>query len=79
MYMTSCFSGHWAETTAFQGDERNPKVLSAEKEQGFLDFMWSNLQRHVGGLFLSATLKELLDVDSNTMSGASLNSYYNSR
>ena len=59
MYMTSCFSGHWVETTELQNNL--PTVLAAAgSEEDSFGFVWSHSQRHAGGLFSSATISELI-------------------
>ncbi|KAI9924679.1 hypothetical protein AWENTII_009775 [Aspergillus wentii] len=59
LFMTSCYSGNWVETTEFQVNR--PTVLAATQadEESFA-FVWSHSQRHAGGLFSSATITELL-------------------
>ncbi|PLB41467.1 uncharacterized protein BDW47DRAFT_99117 [Aspergillus candidus] len=61
MFMTSCFSGHWVETTDFSGKNLTATTLAAaETEQEPFGFAWSNSQRHAGGLFSSAAISELV-------------------
>ncbi|KAI9928591.1 hypothetical protein MW887_001805 [Aspergillus wentii] len=61
IYMTSCYSGHWVETTEFQAIDLHPAVLAAaEKEQESFGLVWSNSQRHAAGLFSSATIGEIV-------------------
>lgn len=62
IFMNSCFSGHWVETTKFQGCQLKPVVLAAaEKEEESFGFAWSHSQRHAGGLFSSAAIAELMN------------------
>jgi hypothetical protein len=65
-YMTSCYSGHWVQTTEFQGSQLSPVILAAtEEEQESFGFVWSHSQRHAGGLFSSAAIAELLKEPSS--------------
>ena len=60
MFMTSCFSGHWVETTAFRGQQMTVLAAAKSDEESF-GFAWSHSQRHGGGVFSAATLSELLN------------------
>ncbi|KAL2829680.1 hypothetical protein BDW59DRAFT_170368 [Aspergillus cavernicola] len=61
MFMTSCFSGHWVETTEYRVAGLQPVVLAAaESDQESHGFVWTHSQRHAGGLFSAATITELL-------------------
>ncbi|KAE8151352.1 hypothetical protein BDV25DRAFT_171567 [Aspergillus avenaceus] len=61
IFMTSCYSGHWVETTEFNGSQLKPLILAASgRDQESFGFVWSHSQRHAGGLFSSATISELL-------------------
>ena len=61
MFMTSCFSGHWVETTEFKGRNLTPAILvAAETEEDSFGYVWSHSQRHAGGLFSSAAISELV-------------------
>lgn len=53
IYMTSCFSGHWVETTEFQGNNKPTVLAAAQPDQESFAFVWSLFQRHAGGLFFS--------------------------
>lgn len=59
MYMTSCFSGHWVETTELQNNKSTVLAAAGPEEDSF-GFVWSHSQRHAGGLFSSATVSELM-------------------
>jgi hypothetical protein len=66
MFMTSCYSGHWVETTEFQGNSLKPVILAAaEREEESFGFAWSHSQRHAGGLFSAATITELAQEPSS--------------
>lgn len=61
MFMTSCYSGHWVETTEFNGKNLRPAILvAAEKDQDSFGYVWSHSQRHAGGLFSSAAISEMV-------------------
>ncbi|KAL3477433.1 hypothetical protein BJX99DRAFT_226247 [Aspergillus californicus] len=61
MFMTSCFSGHWVETTEFRMAGLEPVVLAAtEPDDESFGFVWSHSQRHAAGLVSAATVPELL-------------------
>lgn len=51
MYMNSCYSGHWVETTEF--------AAGADPEESSFGCVWSHSQRHAGGLFSLPTTSEL--------------------
>ena len=77
IYMTSCFSGHWVETTEFQGRNLEPAILAAaNKQQESFGFAWSQSQRHAGGLFSSATLSELIKEPEVFLSGNDISREY---
>ena len=59
MYMTSCFSGHWVETTELKNN-KSTVLASAGPEEDLFGFVWSHSQRYAGGLFSSATISELM-------------------
>lgn len=78
IFMTSCFSGHWVETTDFQGKNLKPVILTGAEKDGrlffFFGYAWSHAQRHAGGLFSSTAVSELVKVpfhlpDKNTFHG----------
>lgn len=53
--MTSCYSGHWVETTEFQGPNN-----STEPDQESFGFSWSHSPTPCQGLFFTATITELI-------------------
>lgn len=73
--MTSCYSGHWVETTEFQGPNN-----STEPDQESFGFSWSHSPTPCQGLFFLGSfrsrqsylmmLKEALLVSINTLTHA---------
>jgi len=65
LFMTSCYSGHWVEYPRFQLD--NPPALMAGSgpEEETFSYALSHSQRHCGGFWTAAALKELMKGGAN--------------
>ncbi|KAI4170253.1 MAG: hypothetical protein LQ343_005136 [Gyalolechia ehrenbergii] len=72
LFMSSCFSGHWVVTPRFH--IRRPTIMAGArpKEETFA-WGFGASQRHAGGVYTSAFVKELLQEPSGIPAGADAN------